>query len=74
MKTFEFKINVSPTESFLAKFKNIFTYTTITFTSAKTAHRWLWGPDWHCWPQQLNFETWCATSGCGVSLNEVIHQ
>ena len=26
--------------------------------------------DWHCWPQQLNFATWCATSGCGVSLDE----
>ena len=22
------------------------------------------------WPQQLNFAVWCATSGCGVSLNE----
>ena len=32
----EIKIQASQTESFLAKFKNIFPSTTITFTSAKT--------------------------------------
>ena len=67
---YEFEIYVSPDKSFLAKFKNIFTYGTITFWSAKTAHRWLQAQDFHCWPQQLNFAVWCATSGCGVSLNE----
>ena len=66
----EFFINVSPTENFKAIFPDIFIYTTIVFTSASQCRRWLSGSNFHYWPQQLNFAVWCATSGCGVSLNE----
>ena len=50
--------------------RNIFKETTISFKSAKQARRWLSGPDFRYWPQQLNFAVWCATSGCGISLRE----
>ena len=66
---YEFEIFVSPNKSFLAKF-DIFLSTTITFSSASQCRRWLGGPNFSYWPQQLNFAVWCATAGCGVSLNE----
>ena len=57
----EFLINVDEKKS--AKFRNIFKNTTITFTSASQCRRWLSGPNFSYWPQQLNFAVWCATSG-----------
>ena len=62
----EIKIYVTPTDYFTTKFRQIFTNTKITFTSAKYAKKWLGGPKMSFWPQQLNFALWCAT-GCGVS-------
>ena len=74
----EFQISASANQSFLAKFRNIFKQTTVTFTSGGQARGWLGGPNFSYWPQQLNFAVWCATSGCGVSLGEkyppMIHQ
>ena len=63
----ELKIYVTPTDYFTTKFRQIFTNTKITFTSAKYAKKWLGGPNMSFWPQQLNFALWCATTGCGVS-------
>ena len=63
----EIKIYVTPTDCFTTKFRQIFTNTKITFTSAKYAKKWLGGPNMSFWPQQLNFAFWCATTGCGVS-------
>ena len=34
---------------------------------------WFAGPDMKYWPQQLNFATWCATTGCGVS-RDIFHK
>ena len=66
-----FRIHVSPDQSFDCKFRNVFKKCTITFRSAKQSRRWLGGPNISYWPQQLNFCVWCATSGCGVSLDDI---
>ena len=63
-------IFVSPKQKFSVNMRNIFKETTISFKSAKQARRWLSGPDFRYWSQQLNFAVWCATSGCGISLRE----
>ena len=34
--------------------------------SAKESKKWLVGPDFSYWPQQLNFAVWYASTGCGV--------
>ena len=64
-------INVSPTDSFSVKMRNVFTKTVVSFWSSKQAYAWLGGPNYKYWPEQLNFAVWCATCGCGVSLVEL---
>ena len=64
-------IYVTPTDSFQAKMRNIFTKTVVPFWSSKQAYAWLGGPNYKYWPQQLNFAVWCATCGCGISLEEL---
>ena len=64
-------IYVTPTDSFQAKMRNVFTKTVVPFWSSKQAYAWLGGPNYKYWPQQLNFAVWCATCGCGVSLKEL---
>ena len=64
-------IYVTPTNSFQAKMKNIFKNTIIHFTSGAQANAWLNKPNYRYWPQQLNFAVWCATCGCGISLEEI---
>ena len=61
-------IYVTPTDSFQAKMRNIFSKTVVPFWSSKQAYAWLGGPNYKYWPQQLNFAVWCATCGCGISL------
>ena len=63
----ELKIYVTPTEFFTTKFREIIKKTQITFKTAKYGRKWVAGPDLSCWPQQLNFALWCATTGCGIS-------
>ena len=64
-------IFVTPTKSFVAKMRNIFGASMVRFTSGAQSNAWLNGPNYKYWPQQLNFAIWCATCGCGVSLNEL---
>ena len=64
-------INVTPTNSFRAKMRNVFTKTVVPIWSSKQAYAWLGGPNYKYWSQQLNFAVWCATCGCGVSLVEL---
>ena len=64
-------IYVTPTDSFQAKMRNVFTKTVVPFWSSKQAYAWLGGPNYKYWPQQLNFAVWCATCGCDVSLKEL---
>ena len=64
-------IYVTPTDSFQAKMRNVFSKTVVPFWSSKQCYAWLGGPNYKYWPQQLNFAVWCATCGCGVSLVEL---
>ena len=64
-------IYVTPTVSFQAKMRNIFQKSMVRFTSRAQGHAWLNEPNYKYWPQQLNFAVWCATCGCGISLEEL---
>ena len=61
------EIYVTPSDKFKIKFRDIFTDTVITHRSSHESKRWLAGPNFEYWPQQLNFAFFCATTGCGVS-------
>ena len=61
------EIYVTPSEKFKIKFRDIFTDTMITHRSSHESRRWLAGPNFEYFPQQLNFAFFCATTGCGVS-------
>ena len=61
------EIYVTPSDKFKIKFRDIFTDTMITHKSSHESRRWLAGPNFEYYPQQLNFAFYCATTGCGVS-------
>ena len=61
------EIYVTPSDKFEIKFRDIFTDTMITHRSSHESRRWLAGPNFEYYPQQLNFAFYCATTGCGVS-------
>ena len=61
------EIYVTPSDKFKIKFRDIFTDAVITHRSSHESRRWLAGPNFEYWPQQLNFAFFCATTGCGVS-------
>ena len=63
-------IYTTPTESFRAKMRNVFTKTVVPFWSSKQAYAWLGEPNYKYWPQQLSFAVWCATCGCGISIEK----
>ena len=53
----------------VVRFRDVFKNQQIKFTSAYECRRWQAGPNWRYWPQQLNLATWCATGGCGVTVD-----
>ena len=61
------EIYVTPSDKFKIKFRDIFTDTVICHRSSHESRRWLAGPNFEYYPQQLNFAFYCATTGCGVS-------
>ena len=61
------RIYVTLRKFFATNFRQIFTNTQITHTSAKEARRWLSGANMSYWPQRLNFALWCATTGSEIS-------
>ena len=61
------EIYVTPSEKFKIKFRDIFSDIVITHRSSHESRRWLAGPNFEYWPQQLNFAFFAATTGCGVS-------
>ena len=61
------RIYATTDEFFVAKFRNIFQQVRLTHTASAEAKKWLRGPNMGYWPQQLNFATFCATQGCGIS-------
>ena len=65
----EVAIYHSQGESTVVKFRDVFKNQQIKFKSASECRRWQAGPNWGYWPQQLNLATWCATGGCGVTVD-----
>ena len=61
------EIYVTPRDKFKIKFRDIFTDTVIAHRSSHESRRWLAGPNFEYYPQQLNFAFFCATTGCGLS-------
>ena len=63
------EIYVTPSDNlkFKIKFRDIFSDTVITHRSSHESRRWLAGPNFKYYPQQLNFAFFCATTGCGLS-------
>ena len=61
------EIYVTPSDKFKIKFRDIFSDTVICHRSSHESRRWLAGPNFEYWPQQLNFAFFCSTTGCGVS-------
>ena len=61
------EIYVTPSDKFKIKFRDIFTDTVITHRSSHESRRWLAGPNFEYFPQQLNFAFFCATTGCSLS-------
>ena len=59
----EKRIDATPDEFFVAKFRNIFQQTRLTHRASAEAKNWLRGPNMKDWPQQLNFAVFCATQG-----------
>ena len=64
-------IFVTPRKSFRANMRNIFGASMVRFTSGAQGNAWLNAPNYKYWPQQLNLALWCATCGCGISLEEL---
>ena len=61
------EIYVTPSDKFKIKFRDIFSDTVICHRSSHESRRWLAGPNFEYWPQQLNFVFFCSTTGYGVS-------
>ena len=61
------EIYVTPSDKFKIKFRDIFSDAVICHRSSAESRRWLAGPNFEYWPQQLNFAFFCSTTGCGVS-------
>ena len=69
----ENRIYATPDEFFTTKFRDIFQNARLTHRASAEAKTWLRGPNILYWPQQLNFATFCATQGCGIS-REIINE
>ena len=65
----EVTIYHSQRESTVVRFRDVFKNQQIKFTSASECKKWQTGPNWKYWPQKLNLATWCATGGCGVTVD-----
>jgi len=61
------KIYVTPDSFFLVKFRQIFEQTRLEHNSATELKVWSGGLNMKYWPQQLNFQVFCATQSCGIS-------
>src|SRR5579863_1711566 len=64
------KIYVNETDSFQANNLNIFTNYVLSFFNDKSIQKWLGSCDMTFYQNQLNFAVWCASTGCGVSVND----
>src|ERR1043166_4554671 len=64
------KIYVNEKDSFEARNLNVFTNYVLAFFDDKTIQKWLAKCDMTFYQNQLNFAVWCASSGCGISVQE----
>ena len=69
----ENRIYATPDEFFVTKFRDIFQNARLTHKASAESKKWLGGPNMGYWPQRLNFATFCATQGCGIS-REIIDE
>jgi hypothetical protein len=65
------KIYVNSNDCFEARNLNIFTNYTLTFFSADPISKWLSKCDLSFYQNQLNFAVWCASAGCGMSVEHL---
>ena len=59
------EIYVTPSVKFKIKFRDIFSDTVICHRSSHESRRWLAGPNFEYWPQQLNFAFFAARQAAG---------
>ena len=64
------KIYVNETNSFQTNNLNIFTNCVLSFFSDESIQKWLDSCNMNFYQNQLNFAVWCASTGCGVSVND----
>ena len=65
------QIYVNEKYSFQARNLNIFTDYVLSFFNADVVSKWRSRCDMSFYQNQLNFAVWCASSGCGVSLEHL---
>ena len=65
-------VSCNSTDKFTSKTYDIFRSQNLTFTSKTTINKWLHSCDMGLYQNQLNMATWCATAGCGVSVQDHI--
>src|SRR5258708_5181863 len=64
------QIFVNEKDSFQAKNLDIFTNYVLSFNSENAVNKWLSSCNMSFYQNQINFAIWCATFGCGVSVND----
>ena len=64
------KIYVNEINFFQANNFNIFSNYVLTFHNENDIQKWRSSCDMAYYQHQLNFAAWCASSGCGVSIND----
>src|SRR5271155_1189512 len=64
------KIDVNENDFFEANSINIFTNYVLSFFNDESIQKWLGSCNMIFYQNQLNFAIWCASSGCGVSVND----
>jgi hypothetical protein len=62
-------MSIQAAGSFQSHFRDLYTKYTLSVASDKLVQKWRSHP-MSFWQNQLNFATWCATSGCGVSTRD----
>ena len=65
------KVFVNNKDFFEARNINIFTNYVLTFYSAELIDKWMAKCDMSFYQNQLNFAVWCATAGCGISVEHL---
>jgi len=65
------KIYVNEQDSFVTRNLNVFTNYVLSFHSAAAVDKWRNSCNMTFYQNQLNFAVWCASSGCGISVEHL---